>query len=111
VYAFPGKEYGTLWGYAIVRENVTPVYYDAEKTQLSHYIYSGRPLVTTAGRYIRSNARTDLGNIYPDWFGGINNSFTYKDFNFNFLVDFRKEVLTLLAGVSKVKFRLSQSND
>ncbi len=90
VYAFPGKEYGTLWGYALVRENVTPVYYDEEKTQLSHYVYSGRPVVGTNGRYIRSNQRTDLGNIYPDWFGGINNSFTYKDFNFNFLVDFRK---------------------
>jgi TonB-linked SusC/RagA family outer membrane protein len=90
VYAFPGKEYGTLWGYAIVRENATPVYYDEEKTQLSHYVYSGRPVVGTNGRYIRSNARTDLGNVYPDWFGGINNSFSYKDFNFNFLVDFRK---------------------
>jgi TonB-linked SusC/RagA family outer membrane protein len=90
VYAFPGKEYGTLWGYAIVRENMTPVYYDEEKTQLSHYLYTGRPVLTTAGRVIRSNARTDLGNVYPDWFGGINNSFTYKDFNFNFLVDFRK---------------------
>ncbi len=90
VYAFPGKEYGTLWGYAIVRENVTPVYYDDEQTQLSHYVYSGRPVVGTNGRYIRSNSRTDLGNVYPDWFGGINNSFSYKDFNFNFLVDFRK---------------------
>ena len=90
VYAFPGKEYGTLWGYSIVRENATPVYFDEEKTQLSHIIYSGRPVVTTSGRYIRSNARTDLGNVYPDWFGGVNNSFTYKDFNFSFLVDFRK---------------------
>jgi TonB-linked SusC/RagA family outer membrane protein len=90
VYAIPGQEYGTLWGYAIVRENATPVYYDAEKTQLSHYMYSGRPLVTTTGRYIRSGARTDLGNIYPDWFGGVNNSFNYKNLNFSFLVDFRK---------------------
>ena len=24
VYAFPGKDYGTLWGYSIVRENSTP---------------------------------------------------------------------------------------
>jgi TonB-linked SusC/RagA family outer membrane protein len=90
VYAFPGKQYGTLWGYSIVRENATPVYYDKEKTQLSHMLYSGRPVVSTSGRYIRSNARTDLGNVYPDWFGGVNNSFTYKDFNFSFLVDFRK---------------------
>ncbi len=90
VYAIPGQEYGTLWGYAVVREHATPVYYDKEKTQLSHYAYSGRPVVTTTGRYRRSGARTDLGNIYPDWFGGVNNSLTYKNFNLSFLVDFRK---------------------
>ncbi len=31
-----------------------------------------------------------LGNIYPDWTLGINNSFSYKGFDFNFLVDMRK---------------------
>ncbi|MCU0450811.1 MAG: SusC/RagA family TonB-linked outer membrane protein [Bernardetiaceae bacterium] len=31
-----------------------------------------------------------LGNIYPDWTLGINNSFTYKGIDFNFLVDVRK---------------------
>jgi TonB-linked SusC/RagA family outer membrane protein len=90
VYAFPGKDYGTIWGYAIVRENATPVYYDDAKTQLAYYEYSGRPLVTTSGRYIRSGQRTALGNVYPDWFGGINNSLTFKNFNLSFLVDFKK---------------------
>lgn len=90
VYAFPGKEYGILWGYAIVREKATPVYYDAAKTQLSHYVYTGRPLVDVDGFYIRSNTRTNLGNVYPDWFGGVNNSFSYKNLNLSFLVDFKK---------------------
>jgi len=90
VYAFPGKDYGTIFGYAIVRENATPVYYDDAETQLAYYEYSGRPLVTKAGRYIRSGQRTPLGNVYPDWFGGINNSLTYKKFNLSFLVDFKK---------------------
>jgi len=90
VYAFPGREYGTLFGYAIVRENATPVYYDEARTQLAYYEYSGRPVVTTSGRYIRSGQRTPIGNIYPDWFGGINNSVTYKNFNLSFLVDFKK---------------------
>ncbi|TAG20461.1 MAG: SusC/RagA family TonB-linked outer membrane protein [Cytophagia bacterium] len=31
-----------------------------------------------------------LGAIYPDWTMGINNSFSYKGFDFNFLVDIRK---------------------
>jgi TonB-linked SusC/RagA family outer membrane protein len=90
VYAFPGKDYGTLYGYALVRENATPVYYDDAKTQLAYYTYSGRPLVTKAGRYIRSGQRTPLGNIYPDWFGGITNTLNYKNFNLSFLVDFKK---------------------
>jgi hypothetical protein len=90
VYAFPGKDYGTIFGYAIVRENATPVYYDEAKTQLAYYTYSGRPLVTKAGRYIRSGQRTPLGNVYPDWFGGITNTLNYKKISFSFLVDFKK---------------------
>lgn len=31
-----------------------------------------------------------LGDLYPDWMLGINNSFTFKNFNFGFLVDIRK---------------------
>ncbi len=31
-----------------------------------------------------------LGNIYPDWTLGINNSFSYKGFDANFLIDVRK---------------------
>jgi len=90
VYAFPGKEYGTIFGYAIVRENATPVYYDAAKTQLAYYTYSGRPIVTKAGRYIRSGQRTPLGNVYPDWFGGVTNTLNYKKLSFSFLIDFKK---------------------
>ena len=91
VRARPGKEFGELWGYAIVRENQKKVYYDKDETDLSHVEYSGRPLIKpNNGRYIRSNSRTILGNVYPDWFGGVNNAFIYKNFNFSFLIDFRK---------------------
>jgi len=31
-----------------------------------------------------------LGNIYPDWTMGINNSFTFKNFNASFLIDIRE---------------------
>ncbi|NLR60825.1 SusC/RagA family TonB-linked outer membrane protein [Chitinophaga polysaccharea] len=31
-----------------------------------------------------------LGNITPDWIGGINNSFRYRNFNLSFLIDMRK---------------------
>lgn len=91
VHARPEEEYGILWGHAIVRENQKKVYYDKDETDLSHVEYSGRPLINpNNGRYIHSNSRTILGNVYPDWFGGVNNAFRYKNFNLSFLVDFRK---------------------
>ncbi len=31
-----------------------------------------------------------LGNVYPDWTGGIMNTFTYKDFSIGFLFDIRR---------------------
>jgi len=37
-----------------------------------------------------TGARTLFGNIYPDWIGGINNSFTYKNVSLSFLVDVRR---------------------
>ena len=91
VHARPGEEYGILWGFAMVKENATPVYYDEAETQLSHWTYSGRYIINpNDGLYIRSNTRTDLGRVYPDWFGGITNSFRYKDLTASFTVDFRK---------------------
>ena len=89
VYAFPGKDYGTIFGYDIVRENATPVYYDEADTQLAYFTYAGRPVVDNAGRYIRSGQRTPIGNILPDWFGGITNTFTYKKLNLGILIDFK----------------------
>jgi TonB-linked SusC/RagA family outer membrane protein len=35
-------------------------------------------------------ARKLLGNIYPDWTMGINNSFSYKNLSFSFLIDIRE---------------------
>ncbi len=31
-----------------------------------------------------------LGNITPDWIGGVNNKLSYRNFNFSFLIDSRK---------------------
>ncbi|KPK87859.1 MAG: hypothetical protein AMS27_01250 [Bacteroides sp. SM23_62_1] len=90
IHARPGEEYGILWGYGIVRENQEKVYYDEDKTQLSHILYSGRPVITTEGLYIQSENRTDLGNVYPDWFGGVSNVFSFRNINASFLIDFRK---------------------
>jgi TonB-linked SusC/RagA family outer membrane protein len=49
----------------------------------------GRKLVSANGLPI-AEANLVLGNAMPDWTGGINNSFKFKDFNLSFLIDIRK---------------------
>ncbi|MEO6289722.1 MAG: SusC/RagA family TonB-linked outer membrane protein [Ginsengibacter sp.] len=50
---------------------------------------SGEYIVTDNGRPQRTDDRIKIGNYNPDFTLGINNSFTYKNFVFNFLVDGR----------------------
>jgi TonB-linked SusC/RagA family outer membrane protein len=43
------------------------------------------------GRYqISSTSNEVIGNVNPDWIGGINNSFRYKNLSFSFLIDTRQ---------------------
>jgi hypothetical protein len=92
VRAILNEEYGQMWGYDIVKENEEIVYYPEGSPNAGEqwYIkYSGKPVVNSQGRYIRSPQQTVIGNVTPDWFGGVNNGFHYKNLNFSFLVDFR----------------------
>jgi TonB-linked SusC/RagA family outer membrane protein len=58
----------------------------------SDYQYlNGKVLIDSAGNPVKStNKLSDIGNVNPTWLGGINNSFTYKNLTFSFLVDFRQ---------------------
>ena len=60
--------YGDMWGKGFV-------YHD-----------NGKPIVDADGVPLTSDLKK-LGNVMPDWLGSINNSFTYKNFNFAFLID------------------------
>ncbi|MFL9485259.1 SusC/RagA family TonB-linked outer membrane protein [Chitinophagaceae bacterium LWZ2-11] len=44
---------------------------------------TGLPMIAT-------NAKSDIGTINPDWIGGINNSFRYKNVALSFLVDVKQ---------------------
>ena len=68
----PGQDWGILWGLPFVRSAQGKVVVDP----------NGVPMTTSAGK--------NLGSVTPDWTGGITNTFTYKNFNLNFLVDVRK---------------------
>ena len=45
--------------------------------------------VDADGRPIASDVNVLVGNAQPDWLGGWSNSFSYKDFTLNFLIDGR----------------------
>ncbi len=65
-----GAPYGNIMGYAYQRAP------------------DGQKIVNAAGNYLRESELTVLGNITPDWIGGLNNTFSYKGFSLNILLDF-----------------------
>jgi len=71
VLAALGKPYGTFFGTAYQRNA------------------AGQIIVSEDGTPVTDPSKQYLGKFTPDWLGGINNSFTYKDFNLSFLVDAR----------------------
>ncbi len=65
-----GAAYGNIVGYAYQRAP------------------DGQKIVNDAGRYVRESELSVLGNITPDWIGGLNNTFSYRRFSLNVLIDF-----------------------
>ena len=71
--AAPGEPYGTIRG--------------------TDYVYddNGQRVVNSKGYYMTTpNSNEIIGNIQPDWTGGIQNSFGYHNWSFEFLVDVQK---------------------
>src|SRR5690606_16937965 len=56
------------------------------------FVYTeGKRTVGSNGRYLMtSESNYDIGNMNPDWIGGITNSLRYKDFSLSWLIDVRK---------------------
>ena len=71
VMASVGGEFGEIWG---TEPKTTP---------------AGDLVVDATGRPQASEEKVLLGNYQPDWTGGILNSFSYKGFTLNALIDFR----------------------
>lgn len=71
-YAIVGQPYGVFYGTKWQRNSAGQLVIGA----------NGLPLVDPV--------RGNLGNPYPDWFGGIRNTFTYKNVSLSFLIDIRK---------------------
>jgi len=69
-----GKPYGEIKGKDYTYDDNGKKIIDAE---------NGYPILT-------SSADIPIGNFTPDWTGGINNSFSYKNASFSFLIDMQK---------------------
>lgn len=52
--------------------------------------HKGEPLITDGGEYERVSVWTKIGNFNPDFMVGFNNTFSYKGFALNVLVDWRQ---------------------
>jgi len=75
-----GEPYGTIRG-----SNFT---YDATTGQ--KVVYPEDDALGRGGRYIVDDSIQTIGNVNPDWIGGIQNTLKYKDFSLSFLVDVRQ---------------------
>jgi len=68
--ARPGEAYGNIIGYAFKKSP------------------DGRRIVGPGGSYQRESELSILGNITPNWIGGLNNTFSFKGLSMNILIDF-----------------------
>ncbi|MCM4167228.1 TonB-dependent receptor P3 [Arenibacter antarcticus] len=71
VEARPGEEFGSLYGNDFLRDNF------------------GRKLITNDG-YAQRGDRVKLGNINPDWFGGITSNIRYKNLSLSTLISIQQ---------------------
>lgn len=54
----------------------------------TYQMLDGQREISASGNYMTApNPLSDIGSIQPKWFGGINNTFTYKNFSLSFLID------------------------
>ena len=95
LYTPPGKQpitnlvLGSFQGSITVNASLNEPYGTIHGTD---YIYTnGQPTVGTDGNYMLTDKNNvTIGNINPDWIGGVNNKLSYKGFSLGFLIDVRK---------------------
>jgi TonB-linked SusC/RagA family outer membrane protein len=81
-----GSPYGNLYGYGFARVQGTDpegLYYDATGQ------YVGQLVIGANGLPIRDGQQKILGNVQPDWTGGLLNTLTWKGITVTALVDAR----------------------
>lgn len=79
-----GEPYGNIFGTSYSRLGADPD---------NIYLSEGLPIIIGEDGFPdRNGSQLVLGNTTPKWIGGLKNDFTYKGFDFSFLIDFRSGV-------------------
>jgi TonB-linked SusC/RagA family outer membrane protein len=68
--AVPGESFGIIKGYGFLKDG-------------------NGAIITDGGLPQPGNSPEEIGKIMPDWTGGINNSFRWRNFSASFLIDMR----------------------
>ena len=79
-----GEPYGNIFGTSYSR-------FGADENSI--YLNEGLPIIIGENGFpSRNSSQLVLGNTTPKWIGGLKNDFSFKGFDFSFLVDFRAGV-------------------
>lgn len=82
-----GEAYGNIYGSSYER------YYPGGAPEDLIHLDEDRPIIIGDNGFpVRNGDQLILGNTVPKWFGGLRNTFSYKAFDFSFLIDFRADV-------------------
>lgn len=77
-----GEPYGTIQGTDYIYDS-----YNDDGTPAE----GANPVVGDNGYYLKTSTSDQvIGDINPDWIAGLRNSFSYKGFNFSFLIDWKQ---------------------
>ena len=111
-YFVEGEPVGTIKGYKVVKIFQTQDEVDALNAEAPSGFYD--QLATSAGDYmyedinedgeITSADRSIIGNIEPDFFGGISNTFTYKNLSLSALFQYSVGAETIWQSISRSTF-------
>ncbi len=81
--AVPGQPYGQIRGQNFV--------YYSYKDGAGNTVKTNERIVKANGYYqISAGSNEVIGNAYPDWTGGVSNTFRYKKLSLSFLIDVRQ---------------------
>ncbi len=83
---------GSFQGSITINASLGEAYGTIHGSDFTYDSASGQKIVSaTTGRYIKSASNNiTIGNVNPDWIGGITNKVTYKGLALSFLIDIRQ---------------------